>query len=118
MAISKEYMVQIMAASWRIHRMLAGLGVPPSFLSMRLLFIQDQIPKRDLVCQAGALHLANAVDVGGVYEVPGVHVLVHAVGEACLVGAGKGGAGLLDAALEAVVLQFLRWVLVSSCKSS
>jgi hypothetical protein len=39
--------------------------------------------------------------------VPGAHVLLHAVLEAALFAAGERGAGLDDAALEAVLVEFL-----------
>ena len=54
------------------------------------------------------LLLLDPADVRGVDLVPGGHVLLHARGHAGLLAAGEGAAGLGDALLEAVLLEFLR----------
>lgn len=54
------------------------------------------------------LFLLDPADVGGVDLVPGGHVLLHAGGHAGLLAAGEGAAGLGDALVEAILLEFLR----------
>ena len=59
-----------------------------------------------VLCTGGALLLYPG-DVLLADGIPGAHVLLHAALEAALFAAGERGAGLDDAALEAVLVEFL-----------
>lgn len=77
----------------------------------------DTVSRCSRLLQAGSeagghsillLLLAHALHVGAVCDVPHVDVLVHAVGETSAFLGGGGGAGGLDAGLEAVLVDSLK----------
>lgn len=88
------------------HALLGALEVRLR-ISSRYIFVVLGRFAFALCCLEATLLSSYAVDERRVDLVPCLHVLLHACRDACLFAAGEGGAGLGNALLEAVLLDFL-----------
>ena len=80
---------------------------PPMLLDLPWILMCPFSSSSRLQAHATGRVLLQLGDVLPADNVPGSHVLLHALGEAGLLALGQRGAGLRHAALEAVLVQFL-----------